>query len=282
MMTSPDSNSPANVVMVELVASPAGTITQATRGVGSFAVISSSVVAGSAPNPATASLALSESSKATTSIPCSIRRWVMLAPILPKPTMAIFMIRSSLSSDWSTSDWSTSDWSTSRAQGTRLVGQGLHQLVERLGERGNPFGLECLSHVLHVDAGIGQCRHHLVDSGGVRVDGPGYRAVIEEGRDGGIRQCVDGVGADEGIDVGQVRVGRVLGGSGRPQRALHVGSFGGEGVPALARKALGEQPEGLAGLRHRRPSAQPGEITVLSGHRLDPPVHLGVDSAHEE
>src|ERR1035437_1072609 len=277
MMTSPDSNSPANVVMVELVASPAGTITQATRGVGSFAVISSSVVAGSAPNPATASLALSERSKATTSIPCSIRRWVMLAPILPKPTMAIFMIRSSLSSDWS-----TSDWGTSRAQGTRLVGQGLHQLVEGLGERGDPFGLECLPHVLHVDAGIGQCRHHLVGSGEVRVDGPGYRAVIKEGRDGGIRQCVDGVGADEGIDVGQVRVRGVLGGSGRPQRALHVGSFGGEGIPALARKALGEQPEGLGGPGPRRPPAQPGEITVLSGHRLDPPVHLGVDSAHEE
>src|SRR5664280_3582809 len=263
MITSPGSYSRAKVVMVELVASPAGTMTQATRGVGSFDVISSSVVAGSAPNPAAASLALPETSKATTSIPCWIRRWVMLAPILPKPTMAIFMIRTSLSSEWR-----SSGWGTSRDQRIRLVRQGLHQLVEGLGERCDPLGLECPAHVLHIDSGIGQCRHHLVGSGEVGVDGTGHRAVIKKGRDGGIRQCVDGVGADEGIHVGQVRVRRVLGGGGRPQRALYVGSLGGEGVPALARKALGEQPEGLAGLRHRRSSAQPAEITVLSGHRL--------------
>ena len=54
MITSPDSNSPASVVMVELVASPAGTITQATRGAVSLAATSSRVAAGSAPKAAAA------------------------------------------------------------------------------------------------------------------------------------------------------------------------------------------------------------------------------------
>ena len=58
MITSPDSNRPASVVMVELVASPAGTITQATRGAVSLATTSSRVAAGSAPMAAAAAAGL--------------------------------------------------------------------------------------------------------------------------------------------------------------------------------------------------------------------------------
>ena len=55
------------MVMVELVGSPAGTITQATRGTVSLAATSSRVAAGSAPRAAAAVRAWSERSKATTS-----------------------------------------------------------------------------------------------------------------------------------------------------------------------------------------------------------------------
>ena len=98
MITSPDSNRPARVVMVELVASPAGTITQATRGAVELGghLLEGGRRLGPEGRPPPSGPG-SERSKATTSCPCSMRRWVMLAPILPRPTMAIFMVLSSVS-----------------------------------------------------------------------------------------------------------------------------------------------------------------------------------------
>ena len=65
----------------------------------------------------------------------------------------------------------------------------------------------------------------------VGVDRPGHRPVVEEVGDGAVGHGVDGVGADQGVHVGQVGVGRVLGRGGGPQRALDPGPLGGQGLP---------------------------------------------------
>ena len=70
-----------------------GTITQAARGGDSLAASSSREAAGSAPLSAAACRASADRSKATTWWPPSSSRSVMLAPILPSPTMAIFIAR---------------------------------------------------------------------------------------------------------------------------------------------------------------------------------------------
>src|SRR5579884_1771884 len=91
MTTSPAWSSPFRVSMVELVGSPAGTMTQTTRGDASSPVSCSSVSAVAAPLEATPARASADRSKATTSWPFWMRRSVMLAPIFPSPTMPIFM-----------------------------------------------------------------------------------------------------------------------------------------------------------------------------------------------
>ena len=88
----------------------------------------------------------------------------------------------------------------------------------------------------------------LVEAG---VDGAGHRAVVEEVGDRLVGHGVHRVGADEGVDVGEVGVGRVLGRGRRPQRALHLGARGGQGLPAGPGEALGEELVGQLGLGHR-------------------------------
>ena len=67
---------------------------------------------------------------------------------------------------------------------------------------------------------------------GVGVDGPGQRAVVLEGVEGGVGHRVDRVGTDQRVDVEGVGVGRVLGRGRRPQRPLHPGARGGQRLPA--------------------------------------------------
>src|SRR5450759_3192637 len=214
MITSPASKSPASLVMVELVASPAGTLTHATRGAYNFDATSSRVEAVSSPKAATSLRACSARSKPTTWWPCSTRRWVMFAPILPSPIMAIFMLLSS----------SCSARAADRAQGqggggtppprqlpvaqrVGLVRQGLHELVERLGKRRHPFGLEGLGHVLHVDARRRQPVHERAGPVDTVIDGPAHCAVVEKIGDGAVGHGIDGVRTDKRVDVGQVGVG---------------------------------------------------------------------------
>ena len=90
-MTSPELNRSANAAIVESVGGPAGTMTHAARGGSSFLARSSRSSATMAPLAPIALRASAERSYATTSCPAPISRSVMLAPILPSPTMAIFM-----------------------------------------------------------------------------------------------------------------------------------------------------------------------------------------------
>ena len=91
---------------------------------------------------------------------------------------------------------------------------------------------------------LGEAGEHGVGPGEVRVDGAGEGAVVVEVGQGAFRHGVDGVRADEGVDVQRVGIGLVLGGRRGPQRPLHPGASGGQRVPAGARERL---QEGLVG-----------------------------------
>ena len=87
MIASPRSSRLASSVTVLSVISPAGTMTQAARGVDSLATNSSSESAPVAPSPASSSTASGLTSKTTQSCPSRIRRRTRFAPIRPSPTM---------------------------------------------------------------------------------------------------------------------------------------------------------------------------------------------------
>src|SRR6185437_4762823 len=141
---------PASSAMVESVAGPDGTITQAARGAVSLAARSASESAASAPLAAAACRASADRSNATTSCPAFSSRSVMLAPIFPRPTMPILI--AVLLSSWRElllagialggSIGSASILPRRSGQGVGLVGEGLQQLVEGLGERVHPFVLQ--------------------------------------------------------------------------------------------------------------------------------------------
>ena len=97
------------------------------------------------------------------------------------------------------------------------------------------------------------------------VDGPGHRAVVEEVGHGAVGHGVDRVRADQGVHVGQVGIVGVLGRGRRPQRALHPGPLGGQGLPAGAGEPLGEQLVGQPGLGHRRLAPQGQQAAGVGG-----------------
>ena len=94
-----------------------------------------------------------------------------------------------------------------------------------LAKAATPSSSRHLGHVVHVDADLGQAgrggprpRRRRGRRCGPRCRGP-------EGLHGGVGHGVDGVGADQVVDVEQVGVGRVLGRRRRPQRPLAVGAL---------------------------------------------------------
>src|SRR5690606_3830589 len=62
--------------------------------------------------------------------------------------------------------------------------------------------------------------------------------MVAQGREGGVGQGVDRVGADQRFDVEQVAVGRVLGAGARPQHVLRSCAGGAQDVEARAMEAL--------------------------------------------
>ena len=92
MTMSPSSSSPANCSTVCPV-SPAGIITQATRGLVSFPTNSSSVGAPTAPSASSFLIESGNTSYTTQSWPSRIRRRTMLAPIRPSPIIPSCIVR---------------------------------------------------------------------------------------------------------------------------------------------------------------------------------------------
>src|SRR5581483_9545409 len=92
----------------------------------------------------------------------------------------------------------------------QLVGLRLEardELVEGLRERRDALFLEGPRDVAHVDADGGELLHHLVRDREVVVDGAVERAALVERLERRLRHRVDGVGADQRVDVqgGRVR-----------------------------------------------------------------------------
>ncbi len=75
-----------------------------------------------------------------------------------------------------------------------------------------------------------------------------HPAVVEVGLQGGRRQGVDRVRADELLHVEHVRVVGVLGAGAGPQRALHARALGGQRFPARPAKDLMEASVGDLGV----------------------------------
>src|SRR5690349_10183523 len=73
-------------------------------------------------------------------------------------------------------------------QGVVLGGEGAEDVVEGLLEGGDALVLECLTHVVHVHAGICDGLHDAFRIGDVEVDRPRQGAVVFERADGVLRK----------------------------------------------------------------------------------------------
>ena len=115
------------------------------------------------------------------------------------------------------------------------------QLVERVRKRGHALFRQLGGDRRHINADRLQFVERVM---GFLKSGLQRRlcdAVIAEGVQSRGGNRVHGVGADQGIDIHGVGIGRILGAGGRPQRALHPGAFFlqlGETVAATAKDAL--------------------------------------------
>ena len=102
--------------------------------------------------------------------------------------------------------------------------------------------------------------------------------MVEHGLQGRRRQGVHRVGPDQGVDVLQVRVGRVLGAGAGPQDALHPGPLRPQGREAGAAEEALEPLVGQPGVVHRGQPLQGRPAGTL----LQEAVHQGVHPADEE
>jgi hypothetical protein len=140
--------------------------------------------------------------------------------------------------------------------------------------------LQGATHVVHVHSYCRQPFEHgcgLVD---LDVDGAGEGAVVLEGGDGDLREGVDGVGADQAVDVERVGIGGVLGGRRCPQRPLRVAASGGKALPPRPGETVAEHLVGKLGLREGSASSKREGLGGADG--IQAPVDLGVDPADEE
>ena len=88
-------------------------------------------------------------------------------------------------------------------------------------ESPHPLIFERESNVVHIDADVAQtieCRFGILDP---LVDGLVNSPVVFEERDGGLGERVDGVGANQVVDVQRVRIVRILRRCRGPERSLN-------------------------------------------------------------
>ena len=99
------------------------------------------------------------------------------------------------------------------------------ELVERLGEQGHAVDAELVGYRVHVDAELLELFDDLACSGQIVADGD-LRLSLAQGRfDRVRRQGVDGVGADQVVDVLGGRVVRVFGAGAGPYGTLNAGAL---------------------------------------------------------
>ena len=117
--------------------------------------------------------------------------------------------------------------------GGSLAG-GLEQRFESRGELLDTVVCQFVRDLFHGDAGLGEGFHGVLRGFQVFHQAGARSAVVAEGVEGGGRNGVDGVRADQLFDVHDVAVAGVLGAGAGPQQALGLGAFGGQRGPALA------------------------------------------------
>src|SRR4051812_8086673 len=167
-----------------------------------------------------------------------------------------------------------------RAPGLLRDGPALHRAqepVEGLGEEVETVVGELLANLLEIDPGLSELRElgaRLVDA---LDDGVGDLAVIVERQERRERHGVDGVLADERLDVEDVAVGLVLGPGRSPERPLTGGALRFQLLPAIRPDGLQIGLVRLLGVRHRNLSQQ-----ILVALLLEKLVHRAVHAADEE
>ena len=112
------------------------------------------------------------------------------------------------------------------------------QLVGRVDEELHALLDELSCDGIDVDPGLRKPRHHGLGARDVLFDGWAQGAVIAKRVHGGGRHGVDGVAADQLLDVEHVGIGLVLGARGGPEQALRLGALLRQRLPLR----LGEDP----------------------------------------
>src|SRR3954470_4848169 len=162
-----------------------------------------------------------------------------------------------------------------------LVALGLdvvEQLLEGVGELLDALALERVDHVVVADARLAELLEEAVRAVDVVLEGAVRLAVVLEGLDRLGRHRVDGLGADQLLDVHRVAVALVLDRGRRPQAALRLGALGLQGLEAVAGEDLLVGLVGEAGVGDGELAAQ----LVVSAQLVQALVGLGVDARDEE
>jgi hypothetical protein len=154
---------------------------------------------------------------------------------------------------------------------------GVEEAVEGLGKEIEAVVGELPAHLLQVDAQLGQAPQLRARLLHALRDRLGHLPVIIEGLQGGERQRIDRVAADERLDVEDVAVGLVLGSGRRPEGALPGGALCLQRFPARRGDAPREELVSLLRIRDGDLSLQ-----IRDAFFLQQLVHRGIDAADEK
>src|SRR5439155_4728025 len=154
----------------------------------------------------------------------------------------------------------------------------VEQLLEGVGELLHALALERAHDVVVVDARLAQPLEEVTRAVDVALERRRHLAVVLEGGDRLRRHRVDGVGADQLLDVHRVAVALVLDRRRGPQAALRSRAGRPQGLPALAGEDL---LEGLVG-EARVGDGQAAAQVVVPAELVEALVGLGVHARDEE
>src|SRR5262249_25586814 len=112
-----------------------------------------------------------------------------------------------------------------------LMSYRAQQAVGCIGKELNTVFDELCGDVVDRNIGVLQLVHHVFGLGEVCLECIASRSMVAKCVEGGQWYGVDGVGADQLLDIENIAVGLVLRASARPEQALWLRSFGGEPLP---------------------------------------------------
>jgi len=114
----------------------------------------------------------------------------------------------------------------------RVFLDGGQERVEGIGKEFDAIGGELIRDLFHRDACGGQIRHGLAGTREAFSEALVRLAVIAEGIERRRRNGVDCVRADEFFHIDHIAIVGIFCAGARPEDALGLRSFGGEGFPA--------------------------------------------------